>query len=1084
MQLTACHKLLCTTLIFFALSGTELLLAQTGDRVTLSVENASLQTIFSTIETQTSYRFVFTGEQLKDGKPVTLSVNAVSVETVLKQCFQGQPLYYSLEDKFIIVHRKEREGKADPAAVTGIVKNDKGDPVVGASVTVLETQKATITSADGSFKLQEVPSSATLIFSGTNVEGRQIILHGQQLVSVVLKAKISKLDEVQIIAYGSTTKRLNTGNVSTVTAETIAEQPVSNPLAALEGRVPGLVITQNSGTPGSGFFVQIQGQNSIANGNDPFYVIDGVPYSSTSLASIYTSSIIAGGNPLSSINPADIESINILKDADATSIYGSRGANGVILITTKHGKAGKTKVDLNTYYGAGKIDRSINLLNTRQYLTMRNEAFKNDGATPSLSNGDYDLLVWDTTRYTDWQKLLIGNTANITDAQLTISGGNVNTQFSLGGGYHRETTVFPGNYADAKGSGHFSLNHISNDNKLKIDLSMTYGVENNNLPAFDFVSQAMSLPPDAPAPYDSSGKLNWPPGFSNPYSVLLTKYAAKTNNLISHAVFNYSIITNLQIRVAMGYNNIQMTEIQTSPRTSFNPAYNPVSGHTFFTNSGIETWILEPQVEYQKLMGPGKMDFLMGMTFEQDVKNAQTQYADGFSSDELLKNIAAASNVLIYNNNYSQYKYQAFFGRLNYNMGEKYILNLTARRDGSSRFGPGKQFANFGAVGAAWIFTNEPFAKKLFSFLSFGKIRTSYGITGNDQIGDYQYLSTYSATPFPYQNASGLMPTNLFNPDFAWETNKKYEVGMELGMMNDRLLFSATYYNNHSSNQLVGYPLPYFTGFPLVQQNLPAVVQNTGFEFTANYSVLKSASFNWTVSANLTIPNNKLVSFPNISQTNYNNQYEVGKPLSIYKSFQYLDVNPQTGIYEFSSAEGKPTLSPVYPDDIKAIKEVGAKYYGGLQNNFQYKGWRLDIFLQFTKQTGWNYIKYYYTVPGMQGNQPEVVMNRWSKPGDIATFQQFSQSYESAFYGYLINSAFHGDNAVSDASFIRLKNISLSYTLPGSTVAKLKIQNLRIYLQGQNLLTITHYFGMDPENQSSFSLPPLRVFSGGLQVTF
>jgi hypothetical protein len=244
----------------------------------------------------------------------------------------------------------------------------------------------------------------------------------------------------------------------------------------------------------------------------------------------------------------------------------------------------------------------------------------------------------------------------------------------------------------------------------------------------------LSLPPDAPAIYDSTGKLNWPPGFDNPYSYLQRKYQANTNNLISHAVLNYSIIPALQIRLAMGYNNIQMNEMQVNPITAYNPAFNVPSGHTTFASSGIETWILEPQAEYQKRVGSGKLDFLLGMTAEQDVKSSLTQSASGFSSDALLENIAAASKIRISNNSYSQYRYQAFFGRLNYNLAEKYILNLTARRDGSSRFGPGKQFADFGAIGAAWIFTNESFAKKLFSFLSFGKIR-SYGITGNDQIG-------------------------------------------------------------------------------------------------------------------------------------------------------------------------------------------------------------------------------------------------------------------------------------------------------------------------------------------------------------
>ena len=1084
MRPNAFARLLCTVMIFFFQNESAGLFAQTGDLVTINLENTSLQKLFTAIEAQTSYRFIYTNEQLKGGKSLTVSVNKAPLQAVLKQCFQDQPVYYSLEDKFIIIRRKDDDKKSDPIDITGTVKNDKGDPVVGATVSIMGTEKAVTTELDGSFILKQVPAKATLIFSGTNVEMEQIALNGQLTLNVILKVKINKLDEVQVIAYGTTTKMLNTGDVSTVKAETISEQPVSNPLAALEGRAPGLIVTQNAGSPGSGFTVQIRGQNSISSGNDPLYVIDGVPYTSTSVASAFTSSVIAGGNPLSSINPADIESINILKDADATAIYGSRGANGVILISTKRGKSGETKVDFNSYFGMGQIDRKLKLLNTQQYLTMRNEAFKNDGATPSLSNGDYDLLSWDTTRYTDWEKLLIGGTANIADMQLNISGGNAFTQFSLGGGFHRETTVFPGEYADEKGSGHFSLNHVSSNNKFKIDLSLTYGIENNNLPAQDFVRQALSMPPDAPPVFDTAGKLNWPPGFDNPFSYVERTYQAKTNNLISHVILNYSINRDLQIRLSAGYNNLQMSEMQITPLSTTNPAFGDISGNSTFSNGGAETWILEPQAEYQKQSGHGKLNFLIGLTLEQDIKTTQTIIADGFSSDALLKNIAAASTIVVANNGYTQYRYEALFGRLNYNLSDKFILNLTGRRDGSSRFGPGRQFANFGAAGAAWIFTKEPFFEKNLTVLSFGKLRGSYGLTGNDQIGDYQYLSTYSPTLYNYQNSAGLIPTSLYNPDYAWETTKKFEAGIDVGFLKDRLLFSASYYNNHTSNQLIGDPLPYITGFGSVQSNLPAVVQNTGFEFTITCDLIKTASFNWNLNANLTIPENKLVSFPNIAQTYYNNIYEVGKPLSIFKLFQYIDVDPQTGIYQFSNSLGKPTLSPVYPDDIKAIKKVAASYYGGFQNSFQYKGLRLEVFFQFTKQTGWNYIKNYYTMPGMLGNQPAVVMNRWQHPGDVANFQKFSQSYDSAFYAYVINSAIYGDNAISDASFIRLKNISLSYSFPGPLISKWKIQNLRIYLQGQNLFTITHYFGLDPENQSTFLLPPLRIITGGIQVTF
>ncbi len=352
MRSNACHKLLCTIGILFIFLVPQTLFAQSTELVTLKLDNASLQTVFSAIESQTAYHFIFTGEELKEVRPVTLYVNKVTLQDALKLCFQDQPVFYTIEDHFIIVHKKEKEPSSVPIKISGTVKNEKGDPVNGVAVSILGTNRGTTTETDGSFILENVPKNATLVFSGTNVEPYRITLHDQQILNVTLKSRISKLDDVQIIAYGTTSKRLNTGDVSSVPAAIIAEQPVSNPLAALEGRVAGLVVTEQTGVPGGNFSVQIRGQNSIFSGNNPYYVVDGVPFTASSINSnIVGTSINGGGSPMNDINPSDIDNITILKDADATAIYGSRGANGVILITTKKGKAGKTNSGFECEYG-------------------------------------------------------------------------------------------------------------------------------------------------------------------------------------------------------------------------------------------------------------------------------------------------------------------------------------------------------------------------------------------------------------------------------------------------------------------------------------------------------------------------------------------------------------------------------------------------------------------------------------------------------------------------------------------------------------------------------------------------------------
>jgi len=873
--------------------------------------------------------------------------------------------------------------------------------------------------------------------------------------------------------------------VSKVTAETIQQQPVSNPLQALEGRVPGMTINQATGLPGGRIDVQIRGQNSIAGGNNPLYIIDGVPFTSTPLGSINSNLSIIGGSPLNNINPSDIDNITILKDADATAIYGSRGSNGVILITTKKGKAGKTSVDLNIYNGWGKVSRKMDVLDTKQYLEMRHEGATNDGVVLSLSNGDYDLFLWDTTRSTDWQKTLLGGKAHFADAQVSVSGGNNNTQFLLGAGYHRESTVFPGDFADKKGSVHFNIAHSSTNKKFRLNLSSSYIADDNNILYEDFTTTALILSPNAPELYDSSGKLNWAKStWTNPFANLNTTFKATTNNLISNCVLNYELLPGLNIKTSLGYTKIEMDELTKTPASSFDPAFNITKGRAFVGNNSSKTWIIEPQIEYKSNLSGGIISALVGTTFQESINKGEVLFTGGYANDALLGNISAATSISVSSSNYVQYRYHAVFARFNYNWKEKYLLNLTGRRDGSSRFGPGNQFGNFGAIGAGWVFTQENFIQNSIHFISFGKLRASYGITGNDQIPDYGYLDIYVPTLFPYLGSIGLTPNNnrLFNRDYSWEVNRKLEAALEIELLNKRLFLSTSWYKNRTSNELVGYPLPLVTGSSSIQANLPAIVQNTGWEFELNSTNLKSKKFIWTSYLNLTIPRNKLVDYPNLMGSSYSNTLEIGKPLSIQKKVHWTGVDPQTGIYTFDTknADGIPAV----PDEFHSAKKVSKDFYGGFGNTLQYKEWSLDFFLQFVKQTGYNYLfTSGFFVPGQQGNQPASVMDRWRKPGDKTDIQKFTASYGSEFIKYIYN-AFLSDNAIGDASFIRLKNVSLAYKIPTKIKQSLHILNCRAYIQGQNLFMITHYNGLDPETQSSQNLPTLRVVTIGIQLTF
>jgi hypothetical protein len=441
-------------------------------------------------------------------------------------------------------------------------------------------------------------------------------------------------------------------------------------------------------------------------------------------------------------------------------------------------------------------------------------------------------------------------------------------------------------------------------------------------------------------------------------------------------------------------------------------------------------------------------------------------------------NAATTKNV---SNSYGKYNYAAVFGRISYNYAEKYIINLTGRRDGSSRFGPGRQFANFGAIGAGWIFSEEKLIKDHLPFLSFGKFRGSYGITGSDQVGGYRYLDSYTPnSAFTYQGMNGLTPTRLFNEDFGWEANTKLEGAIELGFFKDRLTVSASWFKNRSSNQLVEMPLSPATGNANVQANLPATVQNTGWEFMATSTNIRNKKFTWKTNFNVTVSRNKLIAFPGLAQSSYANSYIVGQPVTILKLFRFAGVNPTTGIYQFISKSGTLTSSPAYNTDNTIIFHPNPDFYGGMQNSFSYKGISLDIFMQFTKQRGKNLLVGWKSNIGTMSNVPLVFLERWQKPGDVAEIQKYTQQFGATATAQ--SAANNSDQGWQDASYLRCKNVAISYTVQPKWIKKAHLKSARIYLQAQNLFTFTNYDGADPETQG-LVLPPMKTVSGGFQFS-
>jgi TonB-linked SusC/RagA family outer membrane protein len=1003
--------------------------------------------------------------------------------------------------------------------ITGTVKNPKSEPLEGITVSVKGTSILTITNEKGQFKIQVPNADCIIRFTATGLDPLEVQLSGQKNLTVMLNPKTTGLDEVQVIAYGTSTQRNSVGSITQVSGEDINKQGVTNPLAALEGRVPGLVVTSSSGIPGASFTVQIRGQNTlnpskalnqVAPIDNPLFIVDGIPFAPQnsnvnqfrSLASPGSGNVYnnryGGLSPFNSINPADIESIEILRDADATAIYGSRGGNGVILITTKKGKAGKTAFDMNVIDGISVVGHTMPMMNISQYLAMRHNAFANDGITPDATIYDPgyapDLTVFDTTKNTNWKKVFLGNTAHNLNVNASLSGGTANTQFHFGTGINRDTYIFPGNYADNRITFSANLHHTSEDKRLTIDFSSIFAYDKNNSSGDQSLLSAFILEPDYPSLLDAKGNLVWnykdvPLDGSyaayNPFAYLKELYTIQNNSLNSNFIVGYKIMDGLTFRTSLGYSTFYSKEYYGDPVSAQNPEFSPIATARF-GNNNFTTWIIEPQLEYKNTFKKGIYSILAGGTLQKESNYSTEVDGSGYINDDLIQSISGAPTQTA-SDSYSDYKYIALFGRFNLRWDSKYILDLTARRDGSSRFGPANQFGNFGSVGGGWLFNEESFVKNNLAFLSYGKLRGSYGITGNDAIANYQYLSRWAPTQYSYDGNLGYAPQNLYNPNFSWATTKKLEFGLELGFFKNNLLFTSTWFRNRSGNQLVTYQLPGQTGFSSVLENWNAEVQNTGIELSLQASIVKNKLFSWNASFNMTLPKNKLLSFPNLAESSYATTYVVGQSLSVINKFKYAGVDPATGLFQFYNANGQLTENPSPAssskfNDFQDIGNLDPKFYGGLSNSVNYKGFQLDVFLEYRKQLGVNYLAQVYNyIPGNEFNQPAALLTRWTTPGQITNIERFSSQYgqEATEASNFVQSS----GVYSDASYIRVKTVSFSYSLPDAFVKKLNVRALRFYATSQNLFTITNYKGNDPETQSFYGVPPLKSVSFGLQLT-
>ncbi|MBB5436923.1 TonB-linked SusC/RagA family outer membrane protein [Pedobacter sp. AK017] len=1070
-----------------------------AQRVTLNLKKTPLERVFKEIRKQTGFDFFYTDNLLSGAKAVTLNIKNLPLEEALEQCLKGQALSFSIDNNIIVVQSKPMEPQMVQARakkmLTGKVFAEGNLPFAG----VVVREKAnphnqTVTNRAGEFSITVDGDDAVLQFSYIGYDPLEFKLREiKEPLIVNMKMSLNDLDQVQVTAYGTTTKRLNAGNITTITAKDIEKNPVNNVMEALQGKVPGLFIQQVTGQPGGAFNIRMRNATNFAVGaTPPLIIVDGVRYPAGTLELntnvVYgTSTFLAGGSGLNYINPNDIESIDVLKDVDATAIYGSSGAYGVILISTKKAKMVSSSLNANVYSGVSVIGKMPKLLNTEEYLTLRKEAFANDGLPISTVNPDVNG-TWPADRYHDWQKEFLGSAAVTSNMNVSYSGGGQNTSYLISGSLRDFGNIQRHTGSNGDGSLRFALNTNTNDNKFSLSLTGTYLSSKNDMVPFDASGRALAAP-NAPPAFKDDGAINWEAvtdsnnGLASSFN---RTYKNVTNNFLANATLVYRPTNKITLRSIFGYSSLDGKELIGAPTTVLNPtdALAATKAVSIFHHYNTRSITVSPYGEYNTTIGKkGEISFKLGAEIGNRLNYNDDIQGTGFPSDAFLKNPSAGSTILT-SYNLSEYRTIGMYGIIKLVWDNKYIIDINTRRDGSTKFGPGRRFGNFGSGALAWIFSEENFIKNNVPFLSFGKLRVSSGVVGGDAVADFAYLGTYRVVTGNYDGKVGLEPTNIPNPILNWERNFNSEIGLEMGFFKDRITTDFSYYYNRASNQLIGQPLSTVTGFSSLPLNSDALIRTSGLE--ANFSTIniKSKNLNWTTRFNISFPKSKLLKVP--AQSNQNTNYVLDKPVTGIKLYNFNGVNPETGYYSFTNAKGVTSdyLSGLTQADKTEFIDLAPKYFGGLTNAVSYKQLSLDFTFTFTNRMARNILSQTPTALGFYGSASsgtDLWLRRWQKPGDETDVPRVSTNISNQTARQILLTASTG--GYSNAKYARLQNASLRYNFGPKILKSLHLRNLSVYAQGQNLFTISSFDGLDPENLNVGVIPPLRTFTFGLNLT-
>ncbi|AXY75213.1 SusC/RagA family TonB-linked outer membrane protein [Paraflavitalea soli] len=1094
--------------------------------ITLSFRDATLDKVFREIRKQTGYSFVYTESELQKASKVTINVANSSLDNVLGLCFKDQPLTYTIVEKIVIVKPRGDKPTAvpvvhnivtDPKKITmrGRVMNEKGDPLPGATITVRRSDMTTTTDWDGYFNLSEIEDDAVLVISSVGHVTQQVKVKALNM-EIRLPIAVKEEEEV-VVAYNKISSRSNTGAVTVVKGEQIATLPNRSFDKSLQGLVPGLLVTSGNGQPGgptSNFMLRgIATGGQPTNGEtfrNPLIIVDGVPVQQepASAPANYTNRIT---NPLAQLNPSDIETISILKDAAAVALYGSQASNGVILVTTKRGKAGKTVFNFRHQTDISfALEGKIEMLNQQQYLELLFEAYKNtnpaitDAAILADLRKKFPVIIkapGDTSFYpqSDWTGALLKKSALTMSNEISMSGGNDKSNFYLNLEYTKQNGVVKNTGYDRK-SIRFNYEHRPTSwFKLGFNTALSYNIQEYSNSGFNsFLTTAAISPLNPIKNINGDYIYQYPWGLGRPARILAANPIAQSeldiNNStayrgLSRLTAEIKLSRNITFNSSVGV-DYMLNEAKEKNHPLLSSSKGFIQEQSFRTIGIINTNLVQFNKQWNN---SHSLNVLGG----QEVRIQNTKFSfiskTDLSGNPNLTELTGG-NATFAEGNISKQNLVSYFGQINYGFREKYYLSSSLRSDGSSRFGKNNRFGTYWSVGAGWVVSAEPFMKSINGWLNYLKLRGSMGPAGNSSAITDQ-LRFDRLTLVNFMNGTAVFPAegNPGNPSIQWEQTFTWDAGLELRVLKDRLNITADIYTRKTKN-LIAYNInaPLAIGYYQLTGNI-GDVKNSGLELSLSANIMQQKNFRWNISANWSSNQNKLTKalLPRAAISGTNLVNEVGYEYNSFYLREWAGVNPSNGRPMWIDSMGKSTenLSAAKPSIVGKAQPDG---FGSINNLFAYKGISLSILVYY------QYGSDVYVEPKLQNdgkdpyfNQTKSALNRWQKPGDIASVpRRLLNGQALTGSGTIIDRGTEASTRyLLDGDFVRLANIGLSYNLPRQWLERIRLSNVRIFVQGHNLATWTKYSGQDPENVGPSGLgsilyPQAKSYSIGLNVSF